>query len=99
MAEEHITISSLVIETNASETESVADALAQLDGVEVHGQEPGKIVITIEKESIAEAHDLANSFSSIPGVINVDLIYFNFEDDVELQAKFDKLHKQENEAE
>ena len=95
MTEEHITISSLVIETDAAKTESIANTLANMDGVEVHGQEPGKIVITIEKESIAEAHDLANSFPDIPGVVNVDLIYFNFEDDAELQAKFDKLHKQD----
>ena len=95
MAEEleHSVISSLVIETVPERTEQIAAQFSHMDGVEVHGQEPGKFVITIEKETVDESHELANSFSQIDGVINTDLIYFNFEDDPDLQAKFDALHR------
>ena len=91
MTEEHVSISSLVIDTVPEKTDVVAEALAQIEGVEVHGKDAGQVVITIEKETTSEMQECANGFSSIDGVINVNLIYFNFEDDPEIQAKFEKL--------
>ena len=93
MGEEHVVISSLIVECLPSDADRVADALAALEGVEVHGCEDGQVVITIERETLAESHDLANSFTQMDGVTNVNLVYANFEDDEELQGMFDNVAK------
>ena len=74
-------ISSLVIETVPEYTEAVSAQLSDLPGVEVHGIEGYKIVITIEAPTVDESHDIANSIIPIPGVLGVNLVYLNFEDD------------------
>ena len=74
-------ISSLVVETAPEYTEAVATVLPGLEGVEVHGVQDYKIVITIEAETVDESHDVANSIVPITGVIGVNLVYLNFEDD------------------
>lgn len=74
-------ISSLVVETAPEYTEAVAAQLPGLPGVEVHGIEGYKIVITIEAETVDESHGIANSIIPITGVIGVNLVYLNFEDD------------------
>jgi len=76
-----VVISSLVVETASSYTAAVARALPQMPGVEVHSIEDYKIVITIEADTVDESHDIANSIVPITGVIGVNLIYLNFEDD------------------
>ena len=78
---DHGVISSLVIETVAEYTDAVAAQLSKMEGVEVHGIDGYKIVITIEAETVDESHDIANSIVPITGVIGVNLIYLNFEDD------------------
>ena len=74
-------ISSLVVETIPEYTEAVAARLPGLDGVEVHGIEGCKIVITIERQTVDESQDTANEISFWEGVLIVNLIYLNFEDD------------------
>lgn len=74
-------ISSLVVETAPEYTEVVAAKLPDLEGVEVHGIEGYKIVITIEAETVDESHDIANEIPFMEGVLMVNLIYLNFEDD------------------
>ena len=74
-------ISSLVVETMLDYTQQVANELAGRHGVEVHGIEGYKIVITIEAPTVDESHEIANAIVPIAGVIGVDLIYLNFEDD------------------
>ena len=74
-------ISSLVVETIPEYTEAVAARLPGLDGVEVHGIEGCKIVITIERPTVDESNDTANEISFWEGVLIVNLIYLNFEDD------------------
>jgi nitrate reductase NapD len=74
-------ISSLVIETVPDYTESVAAQLPTLNGVEVHGINGYKIIITIEAETVDDSHATANEIVPITGVIGVSLVYLNFEDD------------------
>ena len=49
---DHGVISSLVIETVPEYTDAVAARLPELDGVEVHGVDGYKIIITIEAETM-----------------------------------------------
>lgn len=76
-------ISSLIVETMPDTTEAAALALAAMAGVEVHGTdaEAGKVVVTIEADSIDESHAVASSFLTIEGVRGIDLVYANFEDE------------------
>lgn len=74
-------ISSLVVETLPPHTQAAADALARIDGVEVHELVDTKIVVTIEADSVDDSYDVASGFIQIEGVIGVELVYANFEDD------------------
>lgn len=78
-------ISSLVVNTVADSTKDVASALNKIKGVEVHEIVDFKIVVTLESETVDTSADTANTFQEIPGVLSVNLIYVNFEDDPSLQ--------------
>lgn len=74
-------ISSLVVDTAPDYTQAVAEKLPGFKGVEVHGTNEGKLVVTIEADTVDASHDLANEISTLTGVIGVSLVYLNFEDD------------------
>ena len=74
-------ISSLVVETAPDYTQAVADRLRATPGVEVHSIDGYKVVITIEAPTVDESHAIANGIVPLTGVLGVDLIYLNFEDD------------------
>ena len=52
-----------------------------MEGVEVHEVNGYKIVVTIEASSTGASHELSSRFIQIPGVLNVNLVYVNFEDE------------------
>ena len=74
-------ISSLVVETLPEFTQAAEIALNAMEGVEVHEVNDYKLVVTIEAESTDDSHAIASSFIQVEGVIGVNLIYFNFEDE------------------
>lgn len=78
-------ISSLVVETTPQTTQSAAETLSTLEGVEVHEINEHTIVVTIEAETLDDSHAIASSFISISGVTGINLVYANFEDDPLLQ--------------
>lgn len=82
--EEHVVISSLIVECLPEDMDGVAGALASHEGVEVHGMEAGQVVITIERPTLDESHDLANAITQLDRVTGLSLIYANFEDDPDL---------------
>ncbi len=77
-------ISSLVVETFPEHTQNIKEHLQEIEGVEVHDVIENKIAITIEAETVDRSHSIANSFVAFEGVINVNLIYANFEDDPDI---------------
>ena len=77
-------ISSLLVNTLAESTQDVAAQLPGYEGVEVHEINGFKIVITIEAETLDQSHAIASSMQEIPGVLGVNLVYANFEDDPSL---------------
>lgn len=83
-------ISSLIVETLADKTHEVAQALATISGVEVHGTQDYQVIVTIEADTVNGSHAIASEFISIPGVSNVNLIYANFEDDPYLKEQASK---------
>ena len=74
-------ISSLVVETLREHTQSAAEQLAALEGVEVHEVNDFKIVVTIEAPSVDSSYERPSSFIEVEGVTGVHLIYCNFEDE------------------
>ena len=74
-------ISSLVVETAPDYTQAVSKKLIEYTGVEVHEINDYKIVITIEAETVDVSHYLASEIALLTGVLNVQLVYLNFEDD------------------
>ena len=78
MEDEKVVISSLVVEARPESVDAVARALAAMEGVEVNGY---KIVVTIEASSTGASHEISSRFIQIPGVLNVNLVYVNFEDE------------------
>lgn len=76
-----VVISSLVVETAPGKTAQVAADLAAREGVEVHETQGYKLVVTIEAPSTGASHAIASGFVSVPGVMGVNLVYCNFEDE------------------
>ena len=81
MEDEKVVISSLVVEARPESVDEVARALAAMEGVEVHEVSGYKIVVTIEAPSTGASHEISSRFIQIPGALNVNLVYVNFEDE------------------
>ena len=82
MEDEKVVISSLVVEALPESVEAVSEALGKIEEVQVHEVNDYKIVVTIEAASTTDSHAIASRFIEIPGVLNVNLVYVNFEDEV-----------------
>lgn len=82
MEDEKVVISSLVVEARPGIGGCRwRRALAAMEGVEVHEVNGYKIVVTIEASSTGASHEISSRFIQIPGVLNVNLVYVNFEDE------------------
>lgn len=82
-------VSSLVLDVMRDSLDTVVPQLEAIEGVEVHGVDDttGRIVVTIEAPGIDASKDIADSFITIPNVINVNLVYVNVEDDLEQEKE------------
>ena len=78
-------ISSLVVDAVPGTEDAIAQSLAAIDGVAVHNREENRLVVTIEAETVDASHAVASSFIEIDGVMNINLVYANFEDDPSLR--------------
>ena len=74
-------ISSYVLDTLPDTHDEVARALIGFTGVEIHGREGDKLIVTIEADSLEETYTLATALSNTDNVTTVNLIYCNFEDE------------------
>ena len=74
-------ISSYVIQALPERSEEVVKALTAYVGVEVHEQIENQLVVSIEAESTDATYELATQLSQMQGVVTVNLVYCNFEDE------------------
>lgn len=81
-------ISSLIVETLPDSASSVAHSLSSIEGVEVHGINENQVVITIEAPTSDDSHEIASKFIEIKGVLGINLVYANFEDDPSLKGHY-----------
>ncbi len=74
-------ISSLIVRTEEKMTENVASELRQLPGAEICDIHESNIVLLTETTQQTHDKDIWNTIEKIPGVLQCDLIYHNFEDE------------------
>ena len=75
-------ISSLVITTLSEKTTQVTDVLKKSELCEYHAHKDGKIVVTIEGNSVSDEIKIMNQLAKIKNVINVEMIYSYCEDEL-----------------
>ncbi len=69
-----------LVHTMPDMTGSVVAAIDATEGGEVHAQEDGRIVVTVEDTDAKRASDQIMDMHQIPGVLTVTLTYHHFED-------------------
>ncbi|AGA33001.2 periplasmic nitrate reductase component NapD [Thioalkalivibrio nitratireducens DSM 14787] len=79
-------LSGIVVICPPERLESVASALRELSGVEVHYQDrdQGKIVVVQEALSIEAEMNGLRRIKALPAVILADMLYHYFEEDPEI---------------
>lgn len=76
-----INISGVLVRAYPQNIKSVEKALADYEGVEVHGNNSdGRIVATVEQEGAGELSTVLARMHDIPGVLSASMIYHQFED-------------------
>lgn len=74
-------ISGVLVRTYPENIESVWKTLADIDGVEVHGNNTdGRIVVTVEQNNAGQMSDMLVRMHDVPGVLSTSMIYHQFED-------------------
>ncbi len=77
-AEHHI--SSMVVHALPDAADAVVEALAALDGIEIHARDPnGKLILTLETADDATIVERLNAIHTIPGVLSAALVFHHFE--------------------
>ncbi|KEF38747.1 uncharacterized protein involved in formation of periplasmic nitrate reductase [Schinkia azotoformans MEV2011] len=81
-------ISGILILTKEGKAEEVAKKIENIQGVEVHHiVEGSKIVITLEEKSIDQSYQTGKQLEKVPGVLGVNVVYYNFEEAEEALAE------------
>ena len=76
MQEEDFNVSSLVVLCATSEIARLWEAINAISGAECHYKdESGKIIVTLESQSIEEEIKLLKRIESLEGVISAQMIY------------------------
>lgn len=74
-------VSSLVIRTDSKKTHEVAERLKIFKEITVPEIHQENIIVITETQNQSCDKDLWDKIEKIPGVLQCDLIYHNFEDD------------------
>lgn len=79
---EEIHIASLVVQALPENLVSVATAITEMDGVEIHAKgDNGKIVVVLEAPGTRGLTDKVSEIERIPSVVSAQLIYHQIDDD------------------
>ena len=87
--EETTVISSYLIRAIEEDVPQVIEALKGIAGLEVHDPVGFNIPVSLELPSLDATEKVAKKLKDVPGVLTVNLVYVNFEDDpvIGLNAK------------
>ncbi|MEN8264799.1 MAG: chaperone NapD [Nitrospirota bacterium] len=85
-------VSSIVVKTIPEHIDSVISNIKAIDFCEVHfSNKEGKIVVTIEGESIENQMEIMKCVQALPNVANANLVYSYCEE--ELADSLEKIQK------
>jgi len=78
-----VNVSGVLVVVPAAETNAAVEALGALPGVEVHHThaETGRVVVTIEAESISDEVEGLRRIKALPNVVLAEMVYHYFEED------------------
>jgi nitrate reductase NapD len=78
-----VNVSGVLVVVPAAETEAAVEALGGLPGVEVHHTHPetGRVVVTLEAESISDEVEGLRRIKALPTVVLAEMVYHYFEED------------------
>lgn len=79
-------VSSLVAHVRADDVPAFRGALARIPGAEIHAEQGGKFVVTIETESEADVVARLNEISLLRGVLSAALVFHHVEAQPAAQA-------------
>ncbi|WP_102345613.1 chaperone NapD [Bacillus sp. Marseille-P3661] len=80
-------ISGILISTKKGLADKVAIEVEKITGVEVHQVvDNNKIVITLEQKSIEKSYKTGKRLEKVPGVLGVNVVYYNCEEAEEVLA-------------
>jgi nitrate reductase NapD len=79
-------VSGVLVVVPAADTAAAVEALGALPGVEVHHTHPetGRIVVTVEAETVPDEVEALQRIKALPGVVLAEMVYHNFEEDPEI---------------
>ena len=78
--QEKFNIVGVVVNCNPQQQPSIQSQTDQMNGVEVHAGEQGKIVITIDEDECEDSLvDTVSKINTIPGVLATSIAYHHFE--------------------
>jgi nitrate reductase NapD len=79
-------ISSYIIESLPGRLSEVKAALESMPGVELHGVDSYRLVVTIEQPTVQATFEQAKSISNLSGVATTNLVYHNFASEEPINA-------------
>ncbi len=85
-------ISSLVVTTLPENADSVIEVLKNSELCEYHAHKDGKIVVTIEGESVSEEIRILNEINALEKVVGAEMIYSYCEDELEKEREHLEVH-------
>jgi nitrate reductase NapD len=83
LEESIVNVSGVLVVVPAAETDAAVEALGALPGVEVHHAHPetGRVVVTLEAESVYDEVEGLRRIKALPGVVLAEMVYHYFEED------------------
>lgn len=73
-------ISGVLVYAARDKAATVTDRLSRMTGVEVHANQDGKLVVTVEDDNIGALADRVMQFQDIDGVLSAAVVYHHNED-------------------
>ena len=89
MADDEYHVASYVVSTRDGDAARAARQIDAVPGLEVHGRERGKLVVTAEARSVRELADLADRLAALTYVMAVAPVYHEYSDAEETAADSD----------
>jgi len=71
-------VASYVISTRRGNESQIAEAINRMDGVEVHANGNGKLVVTAEAGSVRDLAAIADELAAVEHVVNVAPVYHEY---------------------